>query len=497
VSKPPRTHRSQDQASESEVDDRSLQPDVDGLADVRTVVDLRATETPQRLKHLAAIQTASDLLCLAFVVAIFGLLDDLDAASAIGLSMVVGLTWLGVFRAFSLDAVISFPLLEEVRRIFSATSVATLLIVILMGTWERNLTGSRLGFVWISLLGLELLTRRGWRAYAGRLRSRGELSLRTLVVGTNGEAVALVAGAVTPSQGYVPIGFVRTSMARGSERLPAQILGDLADLEQVVASQEIACVFVASSSLLPRDMLRVTRACRHLGVELRVSANLPPTISSRLVARRIGKTSALAVRPPQFMRAQQVGKRLTDVVLSSIALVIASPVMLFVAIAIKASSHGPTIFSQPRVTRGGRVFTVYKFRTMEVQPERGEHLIDLTQPFFKLEDDPRLTPIGRFLRKTSLDELPQLWNVLKGDMSLVGPRPLPVEQVRANPELLEARHEVRAGLTGWWQVNGRSDVDVEQALDMDLFYIENWSLGMDVHIMMETVGTVFARKGAR
>jgi lipopolysaccharide/colanic/teichoic acid biosynthesis glycosyltransferase len=123
-------------------------------------------------------------------------------------------------------------------------------------------------------------------------------------------------------------------------------------------------------------------------------------------------------------------------------------------------------------------------------------VIDLTKPFFKLRDDPRLTPIGAFLRRTSLDELPQLWNVVRGDMSLVGPRPLWEEQVRANPELLEARHEVRAGLTGWWQVNGRSDVDPEQAVRMDLYYIQNWSIGLDLYILAKTVIATIARMGA-
>jgi lipopolysaccharide/colanic/teichoic acid biosynthesis glycosyltransferase len=141
---------------------------------------------------------------------------------------------------------------------------------------------------------------------------------------------------------------------------------------------------------------------------------------------------------------------------------------------------------------------MYKFRTMITDQERAleGRLIDLTQPFFKMPHDPRLTSVGRLLRSFSLDELPQLWNVIRGDMSLVGPRPLPLEQVTANHDLLQPRHEVRAGLTGWWQVSGRSEIDVEQALKMDMFYIENWSLSLDVYVLLKTAAAVIARRGA-
>jgi lipopolysaccharide/colanic/teichoic acid biosynthesis glycosyltransferase len=146
---------------------------------------------------------------------------------------------------------------------------------------------------------------------------------------------------------------------------------------------------------------------------------------------------------------------------------------------------------------GGRVFTMYKFRTMradadEILTRLG---IDHSAPFFKLVDDPRPTRVGRTLRRFSLDELPQLINVLKGDMSLVGPRPLPAEQVEANPDL-GPRHQVRAGMTGWWQINGRSRLSPEEAVRMDMFYVENWSLSFDLYILAKTVGAVVNGRGA-
>jgi lipopolysaccharide/colanic/teichoic acid biosynthesis glycosyltransferase len=195
---------------------------------------------------------------------------------------------------------------------------------------------------------------------------------------------------------------------------------------------------------------------------------------------------------------QTVVKRAFDLLVASVGMVCIAPVWLVIAALIRLTSKGPVLFRQERVTKAGRAFTVYKFRTMVQDSAKvlEEHNIDPSAPFFKLDDDPRLTPVGRLLRKLSLDELPQLLNVLKGDMSLVGPRPLPVEQVAANLELLSSRHEVPAGVTGWWQINGRSSVSFEEAVRMDLFYIENWSLSLDLYILLKTVGCVLAGKGA-
>jgi lipopolysaccharide/colanic/teichoic acid biosynthesis glycosyltransferase len=152
-------------------------------------------------------------------------------------------------------------------------------------------------------------------------------------------------------------------------------------------------------------------------------------------------------------------------------------------------------FHQKRVTRGGRTFKMHKFRTMTIGASDATDL-DMSVPFFKLDQDPRITPIGHRLRKWSLDELPQLWNVICGEMSLVGPRPLPAEQVATNLELLGPRHEVSAGMTGWWQINGRSDVVPEEAVRLDTFYIENWSLTFDLYILLKTLSTVLERRGA-
>jgi lipopolysaccharide/colanic/teichoic acid biosynthesis glycosyltransferase len=170
------------------------------------------------------------------------------------------------------------------------------------------------------------------------------------------------------------------------------------------------------------------------------------------------------------------------------------PLCLVIALAIAVSSKGPVLFRHKRVTKDGRLFTMYKFRTMVQNADKMP--VKTTDAFFKLQRDPRLTKVGGFLRRFSLDEIPQLLNVIIGDMSLVGPRPLPAEQVAANPQLMEARHQIRSGITGWWQTNGRSDVPAEEAVRMDAFYIENWSLSLDLYILFKTLGCVLGGKGA-
>jgi exopolysaccharide biosynthesis polyprenyl glycosylphosphotransferase len=195
-----------------------------------------------------------------------------------------------------------------------------------------------------------------------------------------------------------------------------------------------------------------------------------------------------------------VAKRTFDIVSSGFTVVLLSPVMTVIAVAVKLTSAGPILFRQERVGYHGRPFTVLKFRTMVADAEaRLPDLIDLneaTGPLFKMEHDPRVTKVGRFLRKTSLDELPQLVNVLRGDMTVVGPRPPLPREVAQYEEWQMARLEVRPGITGLWQVSGRSELPFEDYVRLDLFYIENWSLAFDLFIIAKTLPTIVSRRGA-
>jgi len=185
-------------------------------------------------------------------------------------------------------------------------------------------------------------------------------------------------------------------------------------------------------------------------------------------------------------------KRIIDLAVASVALLLTLPFWPLIILAIRIDSRGPALFHQERVTKNGRIFRMHKFRTMRI----GDFAVDTSTPFFKVQSDPRVTRAGAFLRRLSLDELPQLWNVLTGEMSLVGPRPLPADQVAAHADLLTPRHTVPAGVTGWWQINGRSRVTAEEALRLDLFYIENWSPALDLYILLKTFGAVVQGRGA-
>ena len=211
---------------------------------------------------------------------------------------------------------------------------------------------------------------------------------------------------------------------------------------------------------------------------------------------------AARIRPEPRSRLSCAGKRAVDVAGSALGLLLLAPVLLLLALAVKLTSRGPAIFAQDRCGRGGRTFRFYKFRTMvadaEARKQELAHLNEVQGPAFKLTRDPRITPLGRLLRRTSLDELPQLWNVLKGDMSLVGPRPPTREEVERYSDRHAQRLSVIPGITGLWQVSGRSRIaDFERWVDLDLEYIRSWSLWLDLRILVRTVVVVLLTRGAQ
>jgi exopolysaccharide biosynthesis polyprenyl glycosylphosphotransferase len=207
----------------------------------------------------------------------------------------------------------------------------------------------------------------------------------------------------------------------------------------------------------------------------------------------------LHVEEPTLSGIGWLAKNLLDRVAAGLGLLVLTPVFLAISIAIKLSDRGPAFFRQPRVGHEGRTFRVWKFRTMYVDAEdRLASLVDQNESdgmLFKIKEDPRVFPVGRFLRATSLDELPQLINVLWGEMSLVGPRPLPADDGDFLGDV-RRRLLVRPGITGLWQVSGRSDLSWDEAVRLDLYYVDNWSLAYDLSILWRTVGVVLARKGA-
>ena len=441
-----------------------------------------------------------DILCLTTALLAahafrFGSPPDRDYLIGMVLAAVL---WVGVFHALGLYAPQHLPRVEEVRRTISAVVFGIVLIILLTFWLDVYLSRSWMAFALIIALVLELTARGIVRVSVDRLQARRSLMHRTLIVGSGERAAELMAELDRPGSGFLALGHIdaESPLIASPQMSPAE---RVERLRAVFHGYDIDCVFVASPTIGVGQMVAVTKAARLEGVVVRVYTHLSGILASRLTVQHIGKEGvALTLKPTRLSTGQRIVKRGMDLLLAGVGLILISPVLLVVALAVKSTSRGPVLFRQERVTEGGRTFWMYKFRTMTEPTDRRieQDEIDRSTAFFKLKSDPRLTKVGRRLRRWSIDELPQLFNVILGQMSLVGPRPLPAEQVSANIELLGPRHEVRAGITGWWQINGRADLDSEEAVRMDHFYIENWSPALDLYILVRTAGVLFTRKGA-
>jgi exopolysaccharide biosynthesis polyprenyl glycosylphosphotransferase len=321
-----------------------------------------------------------------------------------------------------------------------------------------------------------------------------------VVVGTNAEAQHLAKLMELPSFGFEAIALVSTDQASDAPAGDVPIMGTVADLRDVIREVGAECVFVAATALSATEMGYVAKAVRLEGVEVRVTATLPEVLSSRVAVQSLGGVTALSLRPVRLTGTQAVVKRAFDIAVAGLGLLLISPVLATIAVAIKVTSPGPVFFRQKRVGHRGRPFTMMKFRTMQVGADlmvdelRAEHGVE--DLMFKLKDDPRVTKVGGFLRKVSLDELPQLINVVIGDMSLVGPRPPLPEEVTRYEDWQFDRLEVPPGISGLWQVSGRSDLSFEDCVRLDLFYIENWSLAYDLYILAKTIPVLVSKRGA-
>jgi exopolysaccharide biosynthesis polyprenyl glycosylphosphotransferase len=364
---------------------------------------------------------------------------------------------------------------------------------------------SRLMYFWaflaiVTLIGTARLLRR---ILLSVLYQRGILADRVLVIGSGEVGRSLIRTLLArPDLGYRAIGYLHDGLSEnniGLGRIPN--LGTFNDLQKMLTERpQLHTVFIALPGEMHQQISQLLRMCQQYGIRAQVVPDLLQLSMNRVEFNNMAGIPTLGVRDVGINRVQQTTKRLLDLSIILLGGLPALLVMGIIILAIKLDSPGPIIYKATRVGKNGRLFQMYKFRSMVVDADqRKAELKQFNQadgPIFKMKDDPRMTRVGRFIRRLSLDELPQIYNVLLGQMSLVGPRPPLEEEVALYKPWHKQRLSVIGGITGLWQVSGRSDLTFDELCLLDIYYIENWSLSMDIRILLQTIPHSLFGRGA-
>ncbi len=391
---------------------------------------------------------------------------------------------------------------DEYKRVFRASITAAASVSFLAFAFKLDLSRLSVGTALVGSLLYILLGRWLARRVLVLIRRHGRAVHRVLLVGSFSDATdVMTAVNRVPAAGLVPVGIHLTEgYAAGrvtDSPVPVFRGRDMISLVRDLRADTVAVC--GSARAEPGELRRLAWQLEGTGVDLVVAPQLTDIAGPRVHIRPVEGLPLLHVEEPKLSGMAWLFKNVMDRVLAATMLVILAPLLLLIAMLIRLGDRGRALFRQPRVGREGKLFRVIKFRTMYPDAEqRLAQLVDQNETdglLFKIRNDPRITPIGRWLRRTSLDELPQLINVLKGEMSLVGPRPLPAEDGDFLGDV-RRRLLVKPGITGLWQVSGRSELSWDDAVRLDLYYVDNWSLAFDLVILWRTIGVVFARRGA-
>jgi len=420
----------------------------------------------------------------------------------VALVPVVTLAWLAIFGTYRLyegqSSAIARKSFDEVSTLFNALLAGSLVLLVvgqgLKKSFDIFLYSPLEALFFLVLAVVAVPTLRGivrtW-VLPSMMRPR-----RTLIVGAGATGRLLERKIAThPEYGLELVGFV-------DEEPGADILGSTAELTELVDKLHIDWVVLAFSNAPHEKTLELVREVRRPDVHLSIVPNFYELFASNAAIEDIEGVPVVSLPSMSFSRTVRSLKRSFDIVASAAGLLAISPVLIAAAIAIKLDSRGPVFFKQARQGRGGREFRIVKFRTMVQDAEARRfdmaHLNEMEGggPLFKIHDDPRITRVGAFLRKWSIDELPQLWNVLRGEMSLVGPRPFVVHESEQITGWASRRLETTPGITGLWQVLGRNDIPFEEMVKLDYVYVTNWSLWWDIKILVQTLPVVLNRRGA-
>ncbi|MHB1139171.1 MAG: sugar transferase [Microthrixaceae bacterium] len=475
------------------------------------------SQTP-RPRHkrlgLKAMLVAADTLAGALGIATSLFIFSLVSGTELGVTLPIALLSLplwpaafaqqGLYHARHLDR-----RTEELRRLVNAVLVGTVGMAAMSVALQRELSRGWLLLAAVSVLATTAMEREVVRQIVRRRRESGRMTRRVVLVGNNAEAEELdrmlsrsaelgyeVVGRVTDN----PDAFLAAELHDASSSPGPVYLGGTDQVLDAVRAAKATGVIVATTDIDLDTTNRLIRNLTREGVYVELSSSMRDIATRRVTIRPLGRYPVMAIEPIARNGWRTVFKRVFDVIASTVALIVLSPVWIAAAVAIRVTSGPGVLFHQTRVGRNGQTFTVYKLRTMvtnaeDMLPDLMEHN-EAAGPMFKMSADPRVTKVGGFLRRTSIDELPQLLNVLKGDMSLVGPRPaMPHEAIQWNDDLRE-RLRVQPGITGNWQVNGRFTASLEDYQRLDLYYVDNWSVVTDLVILLKTIPAVLKRNGA-
>ncbi len=352
------------------------------------------------------------------------------------------------------------------------------------------------------LLGLTFFGRIAFRIIRKRIENLDDFKRRVLLVGRSHAAERLIESSRVPDSQVEVVGLLDAN--DDSPMLGVPVLGSVDSLSELVKTHGVNGVIVTDTGLDKETQIRLLDRCIGANLQFQVVPSPYELMMDRVQIDLIDGVPVLGLRLCNIRGSNRVFKRAFDIIVATTALVLLSPLMLIVAALIKLTSKGPIFFTQDRVGESGRLFSFYKFRSMHVNNDdaihreyvqkfitQGDaHEVDSEGALYKIKNDPRLIPIGAFIRKYSVDELPQLLNVLKGDMSLIGPRPPIPYEVEVYREWHKRRFEGPPGITGLWQVSGRNRLTFEEMVKLDIDYLENWSMGRDLLILWRTIGVV-------
>ncbi|PZE74462.1 sugar transferase [Curtobacterium sp. MCBD17_013] len=459
-----------------------------------------AVAVPDRsAERLRAVVGLTDAVLVVAALGASMLVPDLSRSTISRIALLAGvavvwIVWLAVFERRGLLGLGNGNHGAGAILTATAASVATLALA----SWSTGIDLRGVGLPWAVAAGVVLLlvARLSWVRWIRRERLAGRLRRRIVLVGSP----AGIAEATAHLTSRVAAGWdVVASVVPAPDALDVDLPVRVAEALDATGAD---LVLVTGADALTADRVRkLSWDLEHRACELVVAPTIVDVATGRLRSERIAGLSVLHVAAPTYTGPQRVVKRATDVVGSLLLLAALSPLLLVVAIAVRTTSAGPVFYRQERIGAGHQAFDILKFRSMVTDADAHLHKLLAAQgtsdrPLFKIADDPRLTRIGAFIRRYSIDELPQLVNVLRGDMSLVGPRPQRPAEIALYDASAHRRLKVRPGMTGLWQVSGRSRLSWQEAIRLDLDYVENWSLALDLGILWRTARAVVGSDGA-